>query len=120
MSNTITPTVFYRTLDVEGLEIFYREAGPRDAPTMLRRRRRGREVRRVDGNPHYRPFCEAALHVKPHLIPSSNWTPYRDSPRGRSPFCPRSRWRGSLAGAWWGSMGGGALFGAVLDGGQGL
>jgi hypothetical protein len=27
MSNTITPTVFYRTLSVEGLEIFYREAG---------------------------------------------------------------------------------------------
>src|SRR5438552_7905166 len=30
MSNTITPTFFYRTLNVEGLEIFYREAGPRD------------------------------------------------------------------------------------------
>ncbi len=28
MSNTITPTVFYRTLNMEGLEIFYREAGP--------------------------------------------------------------------------------------------
>ena len=27
MSNMITPTVFYRTLNVEGLEIFYREAG---------------------------------------------------------------------------------------------
>ena len=35
MSNTITPTVFYRTLTVEGLEIFYREAGPRGAPTVL-------------------------------------------------------------------------------------
>jgi len=35
MSNTITPTVFYRTLNVEGLGIFYREAGPRDAPTVL-------------------------------------------------------------------------------------
>ncbi|MGB2665330.1 MAG: hypothetical protein WAK48_15090 [Candidatus Acidiferrum sp.] len=35
MSNKITPTVFYRTLNVEGLEIFYREAGPRDAPTVL-------------------------------------------------------------------------------------
>ncbi len=35
MSNTITPTVFYRTPNVEGLEIFYREAGPRDAPTVL-------------------------------------------------------------------------------------
>jgi len=28
MSYTITPTVFYPTLNVEGLEIFYREAGP--------------------------------------------------------------------------------------------
>jgi pimeloyl-ACP methyl ester carboxylesterase len=27
--------VFYRTLNVEGLEIFYREAGPPDAPTVL-------------------------------------------------------------------------------------
>jgi hypothetical protein len=35
MSNTITRTVFYRTLNVGGLEIFYREAGPRDAPTVL-------------------------------------------------------------------------------------
>jgi len=35
MSNTKTPTVFYRTLEVQGLEIFYREAGPRDAPTIL-------------------------------------------------------------------------------------
>jgi alpha-beta hydrolase superfamily lysophospholipase len=35
MSNTTTPTVFYRTLNVEGLQIFYREAGPRDAPTVL-------------------------------------------------------------------------------------
>ena len=35
MSNTITQTVFYRTLNVEGLEIFYREAGPRDGPTIL-------------------------------------------------------------------------------------
>src|SRR5947199_5985278 len=35
MSNTITPTVFYRKLNVEELEIFYREAGPRDAPTVL-------------------------------------------------------------------------------------
>src|SRR3974377_229975 len=35
MSNTFTPTVFYRTLNVEGLEIFYREAGPPDAPPVL-------------------------------------------------------------------------------------
>jgi len=30
-----TPTVFYRTVKVEGLEIFYRESGPRNAPTVL-------------------------------------------------------------------------------------
>ena len=30
-----TLTVFYRTLNVEGLEIFYREAGPWDAPVVL-------------------------------------------------------------------------------------
>src|SRR5438552_17472564 len=35
MSNTITPTVFYRTLCVDGLKMFYREAGPPDAPTVL-------------------------------------------------------------------------------------
>jgi pimeloyl-ACP methyl ester carboxylesterase len=35
MSNTITPTVFYRTLNVKGLEIFYRESGPKDAPAVL-------------------------------------------------------------------------------------
>ena len=33
MSNTITPTVFYRTLNVEGLEIFYHGAGPREPST---------------------------------------------------------------------------------------
>ena len=27
-ADSSTPTVFYRTLNVEGLEIFYREAGP--------------------------------------------------------------------------------------------
>ena len=35
LKQSVTPTVFYRTLNVEGLEIFYREAGPRDAPTVL-------------------------------------------------------------------------------------
>src|SRR5215468_6597373 len=30
-----TRTVFYRTLKVEGLEIFYREAGPSEAPVVL-------------------------------------------------------------------------------------
>ena len=34
-ADSSTPTVFYRTLNVKGLEIFYREAGPRDAPTVL-------------------------------------------------------------------------------------
>ena len=34
-ADSSTPTVFYRTLNVEWLEIFYREAGPRDAPTVL-------------------------------------------------------------------------------------
>jgi hypothetical protein len=35
MSNTITLTVFYRTLNVERLEIFYREAGRKGgSPTM--------------------------------------------------------------------------------------
>ena len=32
MSNTIAPTDFYRTLNVEGQEIFYREAGPEMLP----------------------------------------------------------------------------------------
>src|ERR1051326_1598686 len=35
MTHKITPTVFYRTVNVNGLEIFYREAGPRNAPTVL-------------------------------------------------------------------------------------
>src|SRR5712672_1246132 len=34
-ADSSTPTVFYRTLNVEGLEVFYREAGPRDAPNVL-------------------------------------------------------------------------------------
>ena len=29
------PTVHYRTVEIDGLEIFYREAGPADAPTVL-------------------------------------------------------------------------------------
>src|SRR5213595_1913254 len=27
--------IFYRTVEVDGLSIFYREAGPKDAPTIL-------------------------------------------------------------------------------------
>src|SRR5689334_9886250 len=34
-TESVTPTVFYRTLNLEGLEIFYRDAGPRDAPNIL-------------------------------------------------------------------------------------
>jgi len=32
---TIQHPVFYRTIQVDGLSIFYREAGPKDAPTIL-------------------------------------------------------------------------------------
>jgi pimeloyl-ACP methyl ester carboxylesterase len=35
MSNTNTRTVFYRTIDIEGLDIFYREAGPQEGPIVL-------------------------------------------------------------------------------------
>src|SRR5215469_5519436 len=35
MSHTITHTVFYRKLKVEGLDIFYRESGLHDRPTVL-------------------------------------------------------------------------------------
>jgi pimeloyl-ACP methyl ester carboxylesterase len=31
----MVPTVAYRTVNIDGLEIFYREAGPKDAPTVL-------------------------------------------------------------------------------------
>ncbi len=31
----MSPQVFYRTIKVDGLSIFYREAGPRDAPVLL-------------------------------------------------------------------------------------
>ena len=34
-ADSSTPTVFYRTLNVDGLEIFYREAGPWHAPAVL-------------------------------------------------------------------------------------
>ena len=30
-----SPQVFHRTVEVDGLKIFYREAGPKDAPTVL-------------------------------------------------------------------------------------
>jgi pimeloyl-ACP methyl ester carboxylesterase len=31
----VTPPLFYRTIEVDGLSIFYREAGAKDAPTLL-------------------------------------------------------------------------------------
>jgi len=49
MSNTITPTFFYRTLNVEGLE-FLSQAGPRDLP----------------------PFCLARLSVVFSYVPQSD------------------------------------------------
>ena len=52
-TKSVIPAVFYRKLKVEGVEIFYREAGPRDAPTVL------------------------LLHGFPSLNP--NWTPTRRS-----------------------------------------
>src|SRR5688572_29353243 len=34
-SPTAAPTVAHRTVDVNGVSVFYREAGPRDAPVVL-------------------------------------------------------------------------------------
>ncbi|GHO46017.1 alpha/beta fold hydrolase [Ktedonospora formicarum] len=31
----MTPSIYYRTVQIDGLSIFYREAGPKDAPTLL-------------------------------------------------------------------------------------
>src|SRR5207302_10014921 len=59
------PTVFYRRINVEGLELFYRESGPRDAPTVL------------------------LLHG----FPSSSYVPQSDSNAcGISCRCPRLPW----------------------------
>ncbi|MGH8242921.1 MAG: alpha/beta fold hydrolase [Steroidobacteraceae bacterium] len=33
--NVPPPTTFYRTIEVDGLRVFYRDAGPRDAPVVL-------------------------------------------------------------------------------------
>ena len=35
LSGSVPPQVFYRTIEIGGLEIFYRESGPADAPTVL-------------------------------------------------------------------------------------
>ena len=45
MSNTITPTVFYHTLKVEGLEIFNRAQEPSTRSTAPLQSRTGRTVR---------------------------------------------------------------------------
>jgi hypothetical protein len=59
-------------------------------------------------------FCEAAFDVKPLSIPfdspARSPTPVLDASRGSSPFCPRSPWRSSFAGAWWVSVSGGAIY----------
>jgi pimeloyl-ACP methyl ester carboxylesterase len=34
-ADPVKPATFYRTVQVDGLSIFYREAGPRNAPTLL-------------------------------------------------------------------------------------
>ncbi|QDV75715.1 alpha/beta fold hydrolase [Botrimarina mediterranea] len=34
-TNAADPTIRYRTVEIDGLDIFYREAGPKDAPTVL-------------------------------------------------------------------------------------
>ncbi len=34
-ASAASPQVYYRTVEIEGQEIFYREAGPADAPTIL-------------------------------------------------------------------------------------
>jgi hypothetical protein len=55
-ADSSTPTVFYRTLNVEGLEIFYREAGPWDwlsRPMEL----------------HHRPLAEPSVRLSPHSAP---------------------------------------------------
>jgi hypothetical protein len=33
--NPVAHPTFYRTIQIDGLSIFYREAGPKDAPTLL-------------------------------------------------------------------------------------
>lgn len=34
-STTTRPVVYHKTAKIDGLDIFYREAGPKDAPTVL-------------------------------------------------------------------------------------
>jgi hypothetical protein len=38
-TKSVIPAVFYRTLSVEGLEIFYREAGPQSRPGEAAKRK---------------------------------------------------------------------------------
>jgi hypothetical protein len=63
MSNTITPTVFYRTLNVEGLEIFYREAGFDDRAIVIDNAPQGPRMKR--GNGSYVPLrLSASRRIK--------------------------------------------------------
>ncbi len=88
---------------------------PRSARLSATKRRRARRQNRA-----YPSFCEAALHVKPRLTPSSFGL---GTAMLREVVHPSVRALGGEArspahgGVRWG---GGALFGAVLDGGQGL
>jgi pimeloyl-ACP methyl ester carboxylesterase len=51
--------VTYRKVDVDGTEVFYREAGPKDAPTILL----------LHGFP-------TAGHMFRDLVPMSEWAAY--------------------------------------------
>ena len=61
-NSTAEPSVFYHSVRVDGLDIFYREAGPKDAPTILL----------LHGLPSssrmYQPLLESSLGEKYHLI----------------------------------------------------
>src|ERR1700741_1758814 len=60
-ADSSTPTVFYRTLNVERLEIFYREAGPLGAPTVLL-------FRRFPASSHMFPTLIPMLADKYHVV----------------------------------------------------
>ncbi len=76
---TAEPSVSYRSIRVDGLDIFYREAGPKDAPAILF----------LHGLPSssrmYQPVLESSLSEKYHLIAPdypgfghSSWPDHKD------------------------------------------
>jgi pimeloyl-ACP methyl ester carboxylesterase len=78
-NSTAEPSVSYHFLRVDGLDIFYREAGPKDAPTILL----------LHGLPSssrmYQPLLESSLSEKYHLIAPdypgfghSSWPDHKD------------------------------------------